>query len=308
MSVVRCMLILALAWSQAIAFAANRHALLIGIGDYPDMAALEGPVNDVSLIRDTLISDWHFPADNVVTLINEQASKHGILTSIRGLGERAQRGDIALIYFSGHGTSAADATMPTSMPTKTGALVPHDASSAATAQELMQRLIIGKRDLRPLFDSLEALGLDVYVMIDACFSGNAVRDRTNPQTLPYRYLRFSSLMSADSSGNELKPRLKFAATNDYPYARLMSLSAAREYEAAQDIPASRLTQYPTIDGKPHGAFTDSLVRVMARYRDSARSDALPMDKLHHAVQALMRTRQFSSTPVLLSNARDGDVK
>jgi len=46
-------------------------------------------------------------------------------------------------------------------------------------------------------------------------------------------------------------------SNVYPYKNIYYLSASGEFEAAQDISPAFLSQYPTFDGKPHGAFTDT---------------------------------------------------
>ena len=92
----------------------------------------------------------------------------------------------------------------------------------------------------------------------------------------------------------------------FPYRNVVSLSAAHEYEAAQDIPASMLSEYPTIDGKPHGAFTDSLVRVLSSHniKNSGNNAVITLGALFESVKKLMKDKKYSSTPKMLPQAKE----
>jgi len=284
----------------------KKHAVLIGIGDYPTVRKLEGPLHDVELIKGALVSHWQFKQENIQTLVNEQASKKNILQAIAYPVANSMPGDTVFIYFSGHGTSAADTSLPVSMPIKTGALLPHDIAGAVTSQELHDRLLIGSRDLKPVLQQLDAAGLNVLVVVDACFSGNVIRNKKPEGALPERFVRFADLLPRQSVKAKLAERLKFNPENSYPYENVSSLSAAHEYEVAQDIPASMLHKFPTVDGKPHGAFTDSLAKVLSNYElgDLDGNQVLTLNELYESVKNLMSERAFSSTPQLLPLHRE----
>jgi hypothetical protein len=59
---------------------AEQHALLIGIGAY-SVQPLEGPPNDAMSMQDVLTSRYGFKQENVVTLLEKDA------TTVRILGE-----------------------------------------------------------------------------------------------------------------------------------------------------------------------------------------------------------------------------
>jgi len=82
----------------------NKCALLIGIGDYADdyIRNLEGPKNDIRLMIETLIHKFEFQASNIVILLNNYATRQGILDALHGLINRAAQCDTVVIYYSGH--------------------------------------------------------------------------------------------------------------------------------------------------------------------------------------------------------------
>src|SRR2546430_17279997 len=57
------------------------HALLIGINQYENVSPLSYAVNDAQGIREVLINDLGFPAENIVSLFDQQATKRNILES-----------------------------------------------------------------------------------------------------------------------------------------------------------------------------------------------------------------------------------
>ncbi|MGI9304691.1 MAG: caspase family protein [Gammaproteobacteria bacterium] len=287
--------------TAAAAAPATQRAVLVGISDYQLVPPLEGPLHDVALIRSSLVDHWQFEDANILTLTNEQATKRNILDAIASLGTDGAPGDTVFIYFSGHGTSAADTSLSVSIPTKTGALVPHDVRGVKTHQELLNRLIIGKRDLQPVLKQLDRAGFNVFIVVDACYSGNVIRDTKRLDGLPTRFLRLSDLLPRNARRARLGKRLKFNPNEPFPYQNVFSLSAAQEYETTQDIPSAMLKKYPTLDGKPHGAFTDSFARVLSGSHDGDidGNKILTLTELSESVTKLMRDRNFSSTPQLL---------
>lgn len=91
-------------------FAAN-YALVVGIETYqqPGIISLPGCANDAELMRQALMDKFGFPAENIVTVLNAQATRAGIETAFRTqLIERAQPGDVVVFYYSGHGTQVPD--------------------------------------------------------------------------------------------------------------------------------------------------------------------------------------------------------
>lgn len=279
---------------------AERHAVLVGIADYPVIQTLQGPVNDVRLMKATLIKHWGFKSSLITSLVNHQARKNAILSAIRSLEQRAQAGDDIFIYLSGHGTSAADPRVGLSLPSDTAAFIPFDIEGLKSASKLYEHLLIGQRDLQPILKRFDQRGFKTFVTIDACFSANAFRAKPNDEPLPSRFVSFSRILRPQTKAKLAKPSAEpHSKPSGYPYQYVFSFSAARANETAKDIPANMLTKYPTVDNRAHGAFTDSLVRVLSRQTNGDRNGdkVLSYGELVLAVQDLMRRRGFSSTPI-----------
>ena len=82
------------------------YALLVGIDRYrvPNLD-LQGCVNDVTL-AERLLTDRIDPANlSVRTLHNEQATRAATIAHFRGHLGAAGTGDIALFWYSGHGST-----------------------------------------------------------------------------------------------------------------------------------------------------------------------------------------------------------
>ncbi len=285
---------------------ATRHALLVGINDY-SKKPLFGPVNDVTAIKAALISHWQFKTRHITTLLNEQATKRNILDAINALIKQSQSGDEVFIYLSGHGTSAGDQSFRPVLPTTSGAFIPFDVEQAKTPEAVFQRLVVGRVDLQPLLTQLDQGGRHVFVAIDACYSGNAVRGsaRALADRLPTRNMPFADLIDRGGSfageldlDKMLKQKWTNQATDSYPYKNVYYIAASGEYEPAQDIPPTKLKLYPTLDGKPHGAFSDTLLRVLAKDINADRDNngQISYGELSTTLRRQMRSRGFNHTP------------
>ena len=86
----------------------NYHALVIGIDEYPllrrmtpggqPLGDLKGCVNDARRMAQVLCQRYLFPAAHVTLLINEQASREGILGGLADLLRRIDPGDVAVMF------------------------------------------------------------------------------------------------------------------------------------------------------------------------------------------------------------------
>ncbi|WP_008318180.1 caspase family protein [Leptolyngbya sp. PCC 6406] len=104
------------AYQRALAQSAGRRlALLVGIDNYPETvwqgdggagrgAPLRGCTTDVMLQRSLLIQRFGFLPEDVVTLVDGQATRQGILQALEDhLVAQAQPGDLVVFHFSGLG-------------------------------------------------------------------------------------------------------------------------------------------------------------------------------------------------------------
>lgn len=266
---------------------ASQYALLIGISDYEDdrVPDLEGPVHDVEALRSVLIRNWQFEPGNISTLINSQASEQAILKAIQALYAKSKPSDDLIIYFSGHGTSASDPDLGArvNLPDGTGALVTSDFNPDKLRLDTLRSasddgLLIGRYELKPYLRKLDKQR-NVLVIFDACFSGNAVRAVSSRyQPMQTRQLNLSSLIrdlfgNKERSDNVQDAPTDSASGNTFSYENTVYFGASAEKQLAVDFSQAEIDAglVRSIDGKPHGGFTDSLLRVLSEPKTSSSS-------------------------------------
>ena len=295
-------LLLLLGYSSLLS--AAQYALLVGVSDY-FQNPLAGPVNDVSVMNRVLQNKWKFKENNIDILLNEQGTKKNILSAIDNLYKKSKPGDQIFIYLSGHGTSAGDHDLDIPLPTTSGAFIPYDIAGVQTMGELIKRLIIGRKDFRPLLTKLDEGNRSVFVAIDACYSGNTVRGSFKKSKLQKRFMSVSELLPRSAFANNTSLDQKdnrstatVESDQGYPYKNIYYLSASSEYEPAQDIPPEMVAEYPTIDGKPHGAFSDTLLRILNNNinSDTDNDGAISYSELKQTLRNEMSSRGFEHTP------------
>jgi uncharacterized caspase-like protein len=275
-------------------------ALLVGISEYqsPVINPLEGPAADVSAMARVLRQRWGFLPQDIQTLVNRLASRSAILAALDALQQRSAPGDDLLIYFSGHGTSALDrAARELDVPHGSGAFIAHDFDPLRPEAG---GLIVGRNDLVPRLTALERAGRRIWVVMDSCYSGQAVRENRPTVADPDRWaLRSFQLSRPDMPARLAASSLERPAAPPYPYRATAFLSAAGEGETAKDISSSKLARWPSIDGQPHGALTDALLRVLdGRIPGDLNGDGwLDLNEVHQAVGDFMAQRPYVSSPV-----------
>ncbi|MEM8610568.1 MAG: caspase family protein [Cyanobacteria bacterium P01_H01_bin.105] len=103
-----------LGWQRALADPSRRKlALLIGINQYPsgvlgkNVKPLTGCLTDVELQRQLLIYRFGFESNNIVTLVNAQATQIGIIDALYQLTQASTANDVVVVHFSGCGSQVA---------------------------------------------------------------------------------------------------------------------------------------------------------------------------------------------------------
>lgn len=156
----------------------SRHALLIGIGDYPQGSGwnvIHGD-NDVSIIK-TLLMKQGFVEDNIMVLKNAEATKSGILSAMDQLRMKAQIGDVVYIQFSGHGQQVTDLNGD-EKDHFDEAWIPYDAKKQYVAGEYEGQNHILDDELNKYLNGLRSkVGIrgKIVLVADACHSGSGSR-------------------------------------------------------------------------------------------------------------------------------------
>jgi len=81
-------------------FAGNYHALVIGINQYKYLNRLNTAVNDARTVAKVLKNKYGF---SVTMLLNQQATRRGIMSTFNKLNRILAENDHLLIYYAGHG-------------------------------------------------------------------------------------------------------------------------------------------------------------------------------------------------------------
>jgi hypothetical protein len=304
---------------------AERHALLMGISDYesPLVSDLEGPIYDIAALKKALVAHWEFPEKNIVTLVDSDGTRPRLLEELRKLKDKTKPGDHIFFYFSGHGTSGRDEGHAIPLPHTSGALIPVDFPGDGSHEEQLEKIIIGKRDIRPLLTALDEGERKIFVAIDSCYSGNAVRNVFGP-IIPKGFrtkTRFVKMTPPSPSRGLTRTKGTLNIMDDpdlcgyrcgtkeiepYPYRNVFFLSAASDAEVAEDISEANLRHLPTVDGEPHGAFSDALLRVLTGdlNADTNNDSSLNYDEIRRVIKDFMSERQYSHTPQVLPQIQE----
>lgn len=306
---------------------AKNIALMISVADYASGAIpkLPGAAADLTAVRERLVSRWQFADKDIRALQDAEATRPKILAELDALHTRSQPGDMVLVYFAGHGTSAKDGGNAWDLPYDTGAWIPYE-MQLSDPKTMRETLIIGRRDLLPRLKKLDESGRTVVVISDSCFSGQLVRS-SHLEGAPRRFVPLPALASTtlanktgsgadagtgtpdpgpatrNTAGASKAPTAKSAeAPPPYPYGRVVLLSATSDHEAAVDISGEYLKMAPTIDGKPHGAFTDALLRLMDGTLTSKRG--LNYAEVRQTLSRFMASRGYGHEPQLLPGVNE----
>lgn len=147
-------------------------ALVVGIDDYAKWPKLQHAVRDARAVSQTLVERFGFAPERVVTLLNQEATRQGILdafhTRLAHAGVR--KNDRIVVFFAGHG-----ATRTLSSGRELGYIVPADAGSGNDA---LARDAIPMTEIQNIAETLSAR--HVLFVMDACYSGLGLTRGTPP--------------------------------------------------------------------------------------------------------------------------------
>ena len=153
--------------------AGTLYVLAIGINDYPDKRLkLDCAVPDAKLLRQAFLSNSRrlFPGGiEVRLLLDAQATRANILDGLQWLAGKARAGDVAVVFYAGHGDSKIEGQF---------FLVPVDAN----LRKLGETGISGEA----LQKAIGELPSTTMLILDACDSGgfDAKKKKRKTRALP----------------------------------------------------------------------------------------------------------------------------
>jgi hypothetical protein len=265
----------------------NLYALLVGIDNYPPgLSSLSGCANDIGAFSEYL--DKHraheFESHRLI-LLNQQATRQRIIEGFRSHLCRATEQDVALFYFSGHGSQE-----PT--PPEFWHLEPDRLNETIVCWDSRTKggWDLADKELSKLIAEVSSASPHIVIILDSCHAADATRE---PQErMGARYVppdeRHRPLDSYICSPKDPPIFRDVAAT---PVGRLdlhggkhVLLAACRENQLAKE--------YAT-KGGPQGVFSYSLLEAL---RTSG--STLSYRDLEKSASALVRRNVMDQSPQL----------
>jgi hypothetical protein len=275
------LLALALALPGAAA-AATRHALLVGVNDYPGLdqaLSLRGPENDAQFMADQLLG-LGFEEARVTLLLStaedeaRRPTRSVILAELARLADAVGPDDIVYLHFAGHGSQ-----QPDSEGDDDGELdgldeifLPMDVGEWDGASGTVENAITDD-EIAESISALRSAGAFVWAVFDACHSGTMTRSAATEDGIRYRNVRPDQLGIPDASVDEAlasAPRTRGGRVDD----RTLDLDASAEggfvaFYAVQShelAPEERLPR-GVVGRVSRGVFSFTLAQALASAPD-----------------------------------------
>jgi Caspase domain len=264
--------------------AQEKRALIIGIdqytpaGGYPESSPywvsgihdLLGCKNDALTIRSLLLSRFGFSDHHIDSLFDGKATHAAILAAIRLLLDKSAPGDIAVLYYAGHGTRVKN-SLSFEPDHLDECIVPADTWKDTVT-------VIRDKELSKLFSEFIDKRVKLTVIFDCCNSGSLSRGMDNLDRGSIRY--------APEPGYDVKDSYK---PDTFPEDRggnyFLIFSAAQSDQPAQEIKDEAQLS--------HGAFTYALNQAFLQQSVDA-----SVSTIFASVRAILKSEGLAQEPVV----------
>lgn len=292
---------------------AERLALLVGVSEYPNLPkslSLEGPRNDVVLVRQVLEGKG-FPARGITLLADgvpgaAEPTRAQIVAAIAKLQAGVKSGDYVVLYFAGHGSQQpADRDTPEGQRESDGL---HEIFLARDVRRWEPRTggskvaipnAIVDFELNQWVDSLVAKGAFVFAIFDACHSATLVRG-ANDAGLRWRSVDAVADLGIPAEAMKNAQPAATTRSGDGPAANVRSASDTKGqtafFYASSSTQITPETNLPGPDGKRHGLFTYSLMQAFNSH------EGISYSQLGQQVLSDYAARNLSVTPEFVGSA------
>ena len=233
---------------------------------FPD---LDGCVNDAQSIQSIITSRFQFNTNNIDTLFNTNATRDGILKQIKVLYDKSKQGDIAFLYYAGHGSQVKNSSSKEA-DKKDETMVPSDTWKAGVPD-------IRDKELATIYNKFIDKGVKLTVIFDCCHSGSLSRGPQDPNHGKFRFIAEANFDAKDPS-QPIPPETRKEGT-------FLILSAAQDNEFAQEQRDEK--------GMPHGAFTIAFTEALNQQGVNA-----SVLNLFTSIRAILKSNGKKQEPVL----------
>jgi hypothetical protein len=282
--------------------------VLVGVSHYAQLGEdlqLLGPANDVPLFMSWL-AQQRVPRDHLTVLADQVHGANGlptrrsILAALAALPDQMKSGDIAFLYFAGHGSQQPEGGAEwRKADGQDEIFLPSDIGRWDTKAGRVENAISGHEVGRAI-DALRARGVFVWLVFDSCHSATMAR----ASAVPGFRLRTASperLGIPASAKTRVQPALTFTRSPVHLAGKALPGDYVAFY-AAQTVEATPEMNLPLgdLERKPHGLFSYALLRSLSA------SGAASYREVSHRILAYYATTYPGVTPEF-EGALDGPV-
>ena len=257
---------------------AENYAVLIGVSGYASLPAgyrLEGPRNDVALLRDVL-SRRGFRQDNIRVLADgvpdaEEPTRARIMEALDALADKVRRDDFVFVSFSGHGSQQPDdPEKPNRKPDGlSSTILPIDIGKWSSSANAVENAITDHQ-FGAALNKIRANGAFVWAVLDSCHSGTMTRGgevsrSVSPADLGVLpdALQKAAADAAASRSRGVGNESDFDVPRN-PATHVSGIAAFFAAQSWQEAPEMALPPAST-EQKPYGLFTFTIAYLLEQY-------------------------------------------
>lgn len=209
------------------------YALIVTIGEYRLLSPIKGAKQDFKVYESIM---KRLNVSDVTVLKDREATAANILEALKTVASKIKMGDRFYFFLSGHGSSLYDPLYSIKFQQAglrewmrdSGAVLPYDFDLKETGK----RLIIGKRDLRPILEEIDARIEYGIVVFDVCYGEQSIRARnpvernqaaailTSSPGYPYRRLVYIASSFTEAQSGIFSPVLDACIQRDLEIGKL----------------------------------------------------------------------------------------
>jgi hypothetical protein len=268
------------------------RAVLVGVDEYESASvpALQGCVNDVALVRWLLKVCFGVPNEDIRVVVNQRATKANIVHRLEAMIRASEPGDLAVFYFSGHGSQIRDRNGDELTDQLDELICPYD-------MDWDSGTYILDDDFDAIFGALPP-GVLLEAFFDCCFWGAGPREvapEPRPQALrpDVRYLLPPLDIAARAEGEEDRLGIHLLRESDCFAAGNVFWAASKEGEAAAE---------DVVEGRANGIFTYWGCRFIAENLERLDGGDYSRAELLEDLRAYLRSLGYAQTPELTAPA------
>jgi hypothetical protein len=296
------------------------RALLIGCTKYDHLDSsmhLQGPANDVEMMKDLLESRFGFTSEQIV-LLSENAGKQelrptriNIEREFHRLSQIAKTGEPVVVLLAGHGSQQPDFNPLPDDPEPDGLdelFLPADVKAWDGRIGRVPNAIIDD-ELRAWLSAIEQRQCAVTVIVDACHSGTMTRGfGERVRQIPPGVLVPPSELSKTGSS-----RVKAESPDENELTRgggrtvdtnsNVPTAVAIYASQSSEVTVERLLPPEGTDRKPHGLLTYTICQVLSRSTESLTCRQL----VRHVQAQYAAAGRSTPTPMIEGKDRDREL-